>query len=59
MDKITITEAAYICGVTEQTIRNWTRDKGFPEPDGNRRYCHLDVLEWAGKRAMRLAKIVR
>ena len=59
MEKITITEAAYICGVTEQTIRNWTARNGFPDPDENRRYDHLAVLEWAGKRAIRTAKIVR
>lgn len=58
-DRITITEAAYICGCTEQTIRNWTRSKGFPEPDKNRKYDHEAVLEWAGKQAIRTAKIVR
>jgi len=57
--RITITEAAYICGVTEQTIRNWTARRGFPEPDANNRYDHLAVLEWAGARAIRTARIVR
>lgn len=57
--KITITEAAYICGVTEQTIRNWTKSRGFPTPDDERRYEHQAVLDWANARAIRVAKLAR
>jgi len=57
--KITITEAAYVCGVTEQTIRNWVKSRGFPSPDDERRYDHDEVVDWASRRSIRLAKLAR
>jgi DNA-binding transcriptional MerR regulator len=59
VERITITEAASICGCTEQTIRNWTARRGFPAPDGNKRYDHSAVLEWAGRHAIRTARLIR
>jgi DNA-binding transcriptional MerR regulator len=61
---ITLTEAAYICGCSERTIRNYqTREVDpfpFPCPSlGPRLYSELEVLEWAGRNAIRAAKIVR
>jgi predicted DNA-binding transcriptional regulator AlpA len=57
--RINITEAAYICGRSVQTIRNWMRLKNFPKPDENKLFDHLAVLEWASLNAIRTARIVR
>jgi predicted DNA-binding transcriptional regulator AlpA len=58
-NRITVTEAAYICGVVEQTIRRWMETRDFPQKDKDGLILERDVLEWAGKRAIRTAKIVR
>lgn len=58
-NRITITEAAYICGVTEMTVRRWMESRDFPARDERGLFLERDVLEWAGKRAIRTAKIVR
>ena len=58
-NRITMTEAAYICGVTDKTIRRWMETRDFPERDKDGLFLERDVLEWAGVRAIRTAKIVR
>jgi predicted DNA-binding transcriptional regulator AlpA len=62
---ITITEAAYICGCSEQSYRNWMRAAVDPAPGPindrlarGRRWSELAVLEWAGRHAIRTARIV-
>lgn len=57
--RITVTDAAYIFGVTERTIRRWMRSRDFPPRDENGLFLETDVLEWAGKRAIRATRIVR
>lgn len=57
--KINLTEAAYMCGVTEMTIRRWIVAKDFPLRDDEGLFLERDVLEWASSRAIRTAKIVR
>ena len=63
---ITLTEAAAMCGCSEQTAKNWQkRDTDpFPGPINDvphkgKLYSELAVLEWAGRNAIRTAKIVR
>jgi len=55
----TITEAAFICGVTEKTIYRWMTTRGFPARDERGTFLERDVLEWAGQRAIRTTRIVR
>lgn len=60
MDKrINLTEAAYMCGVTEMTIRRWMAGRAFPLRDDDGLFLEREVLAWASVKAIRTAKIVR
>ena len=58
-NRITITEAAYMCGVSEMTVRRWMVARDFPARDERGTFLERDVLEWAGQRAIRTTRIVR
>lgn len=58
-NRITLTEAAYICGVSEQSIRRWIHSRAFPMRDSSGLFLEREVLEWASAKAIRTAKIVR
>jgi predicted DNA-binding transcriptional regulator AlpA len=57
-DYITVTEAAYICGVTERTIYTWMKTRGFPKLGQNRALNHLDVLDWVSRHVARAPRKV-
>jgi len=57
--RINLTEAAYMCGVTEMTIRRWMSSRDFPLRDNDGLFLEREVLEWASANAIRTAKIVR
>ena len=61
LERITVTDFAAICGVTEKTVYSWLKDKrkGTPEKDKHGRFDQLEVLEWASKRAMRTVRLVK
>lgn len=58
-NRITLTEAAFMCGVTEMTIRRWMASRNFPGRCQDGTFMEREVLEWASARAIRTAKIVR
>ncbi len=59
-NRITLTEVAYMFGVTEMTIRRWMAgETGFPPRDERGLFLERDVLEYAGRSARRISKIVR
>ena len=57
---ITVTEACYILGITAPTFYAWIKKHDdFPTRDEHGKFSELDIIEWASKRAIRTAKIVR